>query len=187
MMERSMYGRQEIERLKEAIDWLDLLRQLGFERINPANRRCCCKIHGGKNENSFSWNQRYFHCFACNRSGDAIDLVRAIENCSFREAVNILERLTGFYIKKSNAITENRSIFEREIPAYSVKKIENINYEKIDIERKLKEKRETSIMYSEILSSMRNDNVPALYDSIEKKLKNLDEDINLLTYEYKRL
>jgi DNA primase len=56
----------------------------------------CCPFHDDKHP-SFSFNEQkgLFYCFGCQASGDVIDFIRLIENCSFREALSILGLAPG--------------------------------------------------------------------------------------------
>jgi len=182
-----MYLKEDIEYIKRIISWPDLLNDLGFQKINVQTRRCCCLLHNGKNQNSFSWKQDSFKCFSCQKSGDAIDLVKAINNCSFREAVKFLAAKIGFFLEESDMRYQQKSIYEREIPEYFIKKIEKINYKRIDLERQLKKNVEDVKVYSDILLSMKNDYGNELYTFVENKLNNLDEEIIRFTHELKNL
>ena len=55
-----------------------------------SNNKACCAIHGEATpslhvyEESESW-----HCFgACGEGGDAIEFIRKVEDCGFKEAVS---------------------------------------------------------------------------------------------------
>jgi len=52
-----------------------ILSQLG---IKPGRRgRTACPIHRGDNQQAFSYDddKGYWHCFRCNKGGDAVRLV----------------------------------------------------------------------------------------------------------------
>jgi hypothetical protein len=72
-----------------------LLAALGFE-ANERSRRCACILHGGTNRTAFSWTEAgLWKCHSCGAGGDRIALVRAVRQCSFREAVEFLAALAG--------------------------------------------------------------------------------------------
>ncbi len=72
-----------------------LLEALGFE-VNERTRRAPCPLHQGRNPSAFSWTEDgRWYCFSCGAGGDRIELVRAVRQCSFREAVEFLARLAG--------------------------------------------------------------------------------------------
>jgi hypothetical protein len=73
----------------------DLLLALGFE-ANERTRRAPCILHRGSNRTAFSWREDgRWHCFSCERGGDKIALIRAVRQCSFSEAVDVLAALAG--------------------------------------------------------------------------------------------
>jgi hypothetical protein len=75
-----------------------LLESLGFT-VNERTRRCACLIHGGANPSAFSWAQEgWWKCYSCGAGGDRIALVRAVRECSFREAVEFLAKLAGISV-----------------------------------------------------------------------------------------
>jgi hypothetical protein len=72
-----------------------LLKKLGF-MANERTRRAPCLLHEGSNPTAFSWrDDGRWHCFVCGQGGDRIALVRAVRQCSFREAVMFLAALAG--------------------------------------------------------------------------------------------
>jgi CHC2-type zinc finger protein len=72
-----------------------LLETLGF-LLRPKKRRCSCVLHNGENPSAFAWSEAgLWKCFSCGAGGDRISLVRAVKNCSFREAVAFLASLAG--------------------------------------------------------------------------------------------
>lgn len=72
-----------------------LLAELGFA-VSERTRRAPCVLHSGSNPSAFSWrDDGRWHCFSCGEGGDRIALVRAVRQCSFREAVAFLAALSG--------------------------------------------------------------------------------------------
>lgn len=57
----------------------------------------CCPLHGGQRDDSFraSLSKNVFHCFACQASGNVLDFVAAMEQCSIREAALRLQQWFG--------------------------------------------------------------------------------------------
>jgi len=96
----------------------DLLNQLGFH-VNERTRRSACRIHGGRNSSAFSWTESgFWRCHSCGAGGDRIALVRAMRQCSFREAVEFLATLAGVSLEDglpSAAIARARSKREAEL------------------------------------------------------------------------
>jgi hypothetical protein len=72
-----------------------LIVELGFE-VNERTRRAPCPLHSGSNPTSFSWTDSgLWKCQSCGAGGDRIALVRAVKQCSFRDAVGYLAELAG--------------------------------------------------------------------------------------------
>lgn len=68
----------------------EILKKLGWD---PGKRgRTYCKLHGGNNRYSFSYNEEkgIFHCFSCGAHGSKIDLVMQALNVSFKDALEFL-------------------------------------------------------------------------------------------------
>ena len=87
----ALYTRDSIERLREAIDMVELvgaktdLRRVGSRWVG------LCPFHDERTP-SFSVNadQKLYYCFGCEAKGDAIGFVRQTEALEFREAVDLL-------------------------------------------------------------------------------------------------
>jgi len=115
-MEQNLY--YKLNRLKEAIDAEQLLRDLGFEVYRRSSReiRCACRVHGGDNRSAFKMNTetKNWVCFShgCHEDlgYDVIALVRKMKNISFGEAVRYLENLAGVDINDETAYLQ----FKRE-------------------------------------------------------------------------
>lgn len=58
--------------------------------IKIQHKKCICPFHNEKTP-SMSFKNNRFHCFGCDKSGDTIDFVMAVENVSFIEAVKKLQ------------------------------------------------------------------------------------------------
>jgi len=88
-----------------------LLAALGFT-VNPHTRRCACILHGGNNPTALSWtvDSGLWRCHSCGAGGDRIALVRAVRQCSFREAVEFLAGIVGV---EYHAGKLSRTEFER--------------------------------------------------------------------------
>lgn len=95
--------RERIDTVKQIIDPLYLLEQLGFTIESESSKeiRCACIIHGGDNTTSFRVNRdlNTWVCFShkCHElyGNDLFGLVRSVNKCSFMQALEYLEELTG--------------------------------------------------------------------------------------------
>jgi len=87
-----------------------LLAALGFT-VNERTRRCPCVIHSGSNLTAFSWSEEgLWHCHSCGAGGDRIDLVRAVRQCSFGEAVEFFATLAGVRVADGEFSAERRCV-----------------------------------------------------------------------------
>lgn len=85
--------------LKQAVSLEAVLRHYQVPlRTNRYQLEGCCPIHRGKRADSFrvSLTRNVFHCFACQASGDVLDFVAAMEQCSIRQAALRLGQWFGF-------------------------------------------------------------------------------------------
>jgi len=83
--------------LIRSIPLLGVLQALGFSEWKQRKQEWygACPIHKGKNKTAFSFTSGLFNCFSCNAKGrGAIDLVKAVKNCNYTEAVTYLETLS---------------------------------------------------------------------------------------------
>ncbi|MBO7201897.1 MAG: hypothetical protein J6V54_10960 [Bacteroidales bacterium] len=74
--------------MNNKFDILEVARRLG---LNIVRNKALCPIHNDHRPSMTFRNGMYFKCWACSASGDAIDLVRMVRNCSFAEAVDWIE------------------------------------------------------------------------------------------------
>jgi DNA primase len=95
--------RDRIDAVKELLDPVYVIESLGFKVTNETHKevRAACIIHGGDNETAFRVNKerKTWTCFThkCHEQygNDMIGLVRALRSCTFMEALDYLEELTG--------------------------------------------------------------------------------------------
>ncbi|HQM85919.1 MAG TPA: CHC2 zinc finger domain-containing protein [bacterium] len=73
--------------LKNKTDIPRLLQHLGVYFVG---RSACCPYHGDENP-SATINENGIYCYVCEESFDSIDIIMAVENCSFNEAENFLQ------------------------------------------------------------------------------------------------
>ncbi len=89
----------EVREIAAIVPMPRLLESLGFQ-VKERTRRGPCVIpshaHGGSNPSVFSWREDgHWYCFSRSVGGDRIALVRAVRECSFREALAFLAALAG--------------------------------------------------------------------------------------------
>jgi DNA primase len=87
----ALYTRESIERVKEAVDMVELVGARTDLRRVGSRYTGLCPFHEERTP-SFSVNAEHklYHCFGCGESGDAIGFVRAIEALDFPQAVELL-------------------------------------------------------------------------------------------------
>lgn len=72
------------ERIKDALTMEDVLHKYGFE--TSSNDRIPCPLHNGHDRN-FSYKEKHFKCFVCDKSGSVIDFVMELFKITFRQAI----------------------------------------------------------------------------------------------------
>jgi DNA primase len=87
----SLYTKDSIERVKEAVDMVELVGARSDLRRVGSRWTGLCPFHDERTP-SFSVNAEHklYHCFGCGESGDAIKFVQETEALSFVEAVEQL-------------------------------------------------------------------------------------------------
>src|SRR6266436_2899899 len=95
---------EDVQRVREATDLVDLAREhIALRRVG---RRFTglCPFHQEKTP-SFSINpeMNLWHCFGCQKSGDAITFVREVELLDFVGAVERLAARAGIQLRYDDA------------------------------------------------------------------------------------
>src|SRR5579872_2375840 len=91
-----------------------LLTALGFA-VGERTHRCSCILHGGSNPTAFAWTDAgLWKCHSCGAGGDKIALVRAVRQCRFREAVEVLAALAGVEYLNAPLAPEAQARLHRE-------------------------------------------------------------------------
>jgi DNA primase len=117
-----------VEDLESAIDIVDLVSKYTSLKKSGVNYKSVCPFPGHSEKTpSFmvSKSKQLGYCFGCHKGWGAIKFVMDIENCEFREAIEILGNFTGIKVN-SNFNKEN---FETQRSLYSLYK-EAVNYYK---------------------------------------------------------
>jgi DNA primase len=97
----SLYTKDSIERVKEAVDMVALVGDRTDLRRVGTRWTGLCPFHDERTP-SFSVNAEHklYHCFGCGESGDAIKFVQALEGLDFKEAVEQLADRHGVELKR---------------------------------------------------------------------------------------
>jgi DNA primase len=94
------YTKESIERVKEAVDMVELVGARSDLRRVGSRWTGLCPFHDERTP-SFSVNaeNKLYYCFGCGESGDAIRFVEATEGLDFRESVEVLAERYGVELK----------------------------------------------------------------------------------------
>jgi DNA primase len=99
----SLYTRESIERLRDAVDMAELVGSKTDLRRVGSRLTGLCPFHDERTP-SFSVNaqDKLFYCFGCHAKGDAIGFVEQTEGLDFREAVEHLAERYGVELELEN-------------------------------------------------------------------------------------
>lgn len=92
----ALYTRESVERVRDAVDMVDLVgTRTELRRAGAGRYSGLCPFHEERSPSlSVDSGQKLFHCFGCQVGGDAITFVREAEGLDFKAAV---EWLAGRY------------------------------------------------------------------------------------------
>jgi hypothetical protein len=79
--------------LKQSLDLAAIVAAAGVELrpAGPGRLKGLCPFHQERTGSFFVFQDRgRWHCFGCGEHGDAIDFIRRLRGCSFREALEVL-------------------------------------------------------------------------------------------------
>src|SRR5215212_9633133 len=96
----SLYTKESIERVRDAVDMVELVGARTDLRRAGRNWTGLCPFHDERTPSfSVDAEKKLYHCFGCGESGDAIDFVQATEAFGFKEAVEHLADRYGVELK----------------------------------------------------------------------------------------
>jgi DNA primase len=96
-----LYTADSLERLKQAVDMVDLVGAKTDLRRSGARWVGLCPFHDERTPSfSVSSERGLYHCFGCGASGDAISFVRQTEALDFAEAVEFLGDRYGVELRR---------------------------------------------------------------------------------------
>jgi hypothetical protein len=82
----------DTEAIKAKNDIVAVVGQYTRLRKTGKNFTGRCPIHQDKNPSLTVYpEQQAYHCYGCNRGGDVIAFIEAIENCDFKTALGVLD------------------------------------------------------------------------------------------------
>lgn len=105
---------EDIERVKESIDIVDLVSDYLELKKSGANYVGLCPFHGEKTPSfTVSDSKQFYHCFGCGVSGDGISFIMKRENLDFPDAIRFLADKLGIQLEESQVDPEYLSEKER--------------------------------------------------------------------------
>ena len=88
-----------VQRVKD-LSIVDVLGKYVKLQRQGANYVCCCPFHGEKSPSlNVSPSKNLWHCFGCDRGGDAIKFVMELQNIEFHTAVEEIAKNNGVYVE----------------------------------------------------------------------------------------
>lgn len=105
-----MIDQNRIDRIKQTVDLVALIRSRGVRLTkNGKGYKGLCPFHEDKKTPSFSVtpDKGLWHCFGCDKGGDAIRFVELIDGVDFKEAV---KRLVATGVPAKTAVKEEKTV-----------------------------------------------------------------------------
>lgn len=94
-----MISDNTVQRVKD-LSIVDVLGKYVKLQRQGANYVCCCPFHGEKSPSlNVSPSKNLWHCFGCDRGGDAIKFVMELQNIEFQAAVEEIAKSNGVYVE----------------------------------------------------------------------------------------
>ena len=128
----AFYGNEQVRRVREAVDLVQLVSEYTAVRKSGANFTCCCLFHAERTPSMYIYPADHsYHCFGCQAHGDAIDLLMQRDRLTFSEAVEALAKRAGIVLVPQNGSGEDgreRQVQQRRLKAfaYAVKHYEEL-------------------------------------------------------------
>lgn len=156
-------NRRQIDIIESVVKIPNVLASHG---VDPGyRRRCRCPLHHGK-RNSFSYNEKLFHCFTCGESGGVIQLEAALSGVTENDACRALAARYGLDIDRPMTADEKRD--------YALECEVEKSFEEYQNDQKNYYRRMTNL-FRNIRA------VPELYDMAKDLRDWLDDNINGVT------
>jgi DNA primase len=108
------YTKDSIERVKDAVDMVELVGARSDLRRVGTRWTGLCPFHDERTP-SFSVNaeNKLYHCFGCQESGDAFTFVQKTDGVDFRESVEFLAEKYGVELKQDQEDPEEEALRRR--------------------------------------------------------------------------
>ena len=93
-------GEDQIRRVKEAIDLVDVMADYTTPKQSGVNFKACCPFHHERTPSLYVYTaDQQYHCFGCGVHGDIITLIQEKEGLDFMGAVEWLARRAGIQLE----------------------------------------------------------------------------------------
>lgn len=104
-----MIDRNTIERIRDAADIVDVVKEFVSLRKAGVNYKGLCPFHNEKTPSFVvSPSKGFCHCFSCGKGGDSIHFLMEIEQMSYTEAIKWLGRKYGIEVREKEMSDEER-------------------------------------------------------------------------------
>ena len=104
------YSREDIERVKERTDLVELAAEITKIKRSGRSVMAVCPFHQEKTPSlSIDPGRGLYHCFGCGKSGDIFKWVQDSQSLDFREALELLARRAGITLTESPGAAKRRS------------------------------------------------------------------------------
>lgn len=106
------YSQDDIQTLKEQTDIVRVIENYGIElKKKGAHYQCCCPLHNEKTP-SFMVDRAKgtWHCYGCQKHGNAIDFIMEYKHVEFVEAVEELARIMNYQLTEQTAMSKEEQL-----------------------------------------------------------------------------
>ena len=113
-----------LEELKRKATPEKVLNYLG---IDTSTNPCACPLHDSKGGHCLGFDDVTLHCFHCENSFNAFTLIKAVEKCSFKNALEIMVKIAGMeteYLENKKKYIDQMRIKQDEFIQDEKKKVE---------------------------------------------------------------
>ena len=115
----------DIEQIKQKINIVDLISEYLTLKKSGVNFKANCPFHDEKTPSFVvSPERQIWHCFGCQKGGDAFTFLMEKEGMDFKEALELLAKKAGIVLKK----VENKKDFKQRLFEVNLKAQEFFHY-----------------------------------------------------------
>lgn len=111
---RAIFSDEDIRKVREANDLVELFAERSVMRQRGKDFWCCCPFHREKTPScKVDSVSQTWHCFGCGEGGDIISYVRKLDDVDFVDAVRFLARRANIELTESAQATKAHSLKAR--------------------------------------------------------------------------